>query len=106
MMINGFLLSIIKFITHVNISNSSFLLEYSEINTTYYTQMFQFEVSSYLEDIGIDGFIAGYDVSLDDVHHGVLQVQLPLAASHDPGVSVDLLQREPLVWTDLDHPPQ
>ena len=105
-MINGFLLSVIKFITHVNISNSSFLLEYSEINTTYYTQMFQFEVPSYLEDIGIDGFIAGYDVSLDHLHHGVLQVQLPLAASHHPGVPVDLLQGESLVGADLYHASQ
>ena len=45
-------------------------------------------------------------MSLDHLHHGVLQVHLALPAGHDPGVSVDLLQRQPLVWTDLDHPPQ
>ena len=60
----------------------------------------------YLEDVGIDGVIAGYDVGLDDVHHGILQVHLTLAASHHPGVPVDLLQGEPLVRADLYHASQ
>ena len=63
-------------------------------------------MNSHLEDIGIDGVIAGYDVCLDHVHHGVLQVHLTLAASHHPGVSVDLLQGESLVRADLYHASQ
>ena len=76
------------------------------MDVTCYHPLALLNVLYYLEDIGIDGFIAGNDVSLDHLHHGVLQVHLALPAGHDPGVSVDLLQRQPLVWTDLDHAPQ
>ena len=46
----------------------------------------------YLNNISIDGILAGDDVGLHHIHHGVLQVHLPLPPSNNPRVSVNLLK--------------
>ena len=44
------------------------------------------------EDVVVDGVAGRDDVRLHDVHHGRLQLHLPLAAGARPRVPVHLLQ--------------
>lgn len=50
------------------------------------------ETGDGLEDVRINGIGCGYHVCLNDVHHGQLQLQLPLPTWSHPTVAIYLCE--------------
>lgn len=46
----------------------------------------------YQDHVLVYRVVPGDDVGLHHIHHRVLQLQLPLAPGHDPGVTIHLLE--------------